>query len=198
MRRTTIILILLCLALASSASAQLVNGSFEPASPFGTYWALPGASTAIPGWTTTDTGVEWFDPIGYGVGYAGNGNYTVDLANTLYTAGGIEQTFPTTPGTVYQISFLLGTSTGSGRLGTCEISVEADGTSQIFTASNPTPIIGWETKLFMFTADDTEATLSFRCTQNAHYYFAYIDGVSTTGVVSADEATMSELKNNYR
>ncbi len=194
----TLIILFFCSTVTMSASAQLVNGSFEPVAPFGSYWALAGASTNIPGWVTTDTGVEWFNPFTYGVGSAGNGNYALDLANTVYSAGGIQQTFTTVPGSLYEISFLLGTSTGYGRLGTCEISVTADGFSQVFVAENFTPIIAWEIKQFVFIADDTQATLQFRCVQNANIYFAYIDGVSTSGTVPADGTTWGELKATFR
>ena len=178
---------------AAPSQAQIVNGSFEPASYFGSWTTLPGGSTAIPGWTTFASGVEWF------TGYALDGLYSIDLANYTSSDGGIEQTFPTTPGEVYIIEFSLGTHQTSGRDGTAEIVVSADGASQIFTAENHTGAIVWESKTFSFTADDASATLRFRCLQNALLHFAYLDRVGATALSTPNEPrSWSEIKTLYR
>lgn len=171
----------LAIALAApSFAATLVNGSFEPAAPSFTYQALPGGSSAIPGWVTTDTGVEWFAPTPYGVGAAAAGTYCVDIANYVYSAGGIQQTLATTPGVTYTVGFFLGTSGGAGRDGTCQIVVDADGQSQAFNATNTGGTIAWFAKSFAWTADGASATLRFRCLQNANQHFADIDGATLT------------------
>jgi len=178
---------------AAPGRAQIVNGSFEPASFFGNWTTLPGGSTAIPGWTTIASGVEWF------TGYALDGLYNIDLANYTSSDGGIKQTFPTTPGEVYIIEFSLGTHQTSGRDGTAEIVVGADGSSQIFTAENHSGTIAWESKTFSFTADDASATLRFRCLQNAYLHFAYLDQVGATALSTpAESRSWSEVKSLYR
>ncbi len=195
MRRCLWACLVIATAIAGAAPgrAQIVNGSFEPASFFGSWTTLPGGSTAIPGWTTFASGVEWF------TGYAFDGLYNIDLANYTSSDGGIEQTFPTTPGEVYIIDFSLGTHQTSGRDGTAEIVVGADGASQVFTAENHTTAIAWESKTFSFTADDASATLRFRCLQNAYLHFAYLDAVGATALSTpAESKSWSEIKSLYR
>ncbi len=196
-QRLALALLLGCLLMPAVSRAQIVNGSFEPAVPFSGNLILGGGSTAIPGWTTTDTGVEWFTPGTYGFGAAPSGIAVVDLANYVYSAGGIQQTFATVPGRVYGFDFKFSTSQSSGRDGTGEIVVSADGQSQVFTIVNHTGPLVWENRTFLFTADDASATLSFRCLQNANVHFAIIDGVGPNATTPTRGSTWGRLKNLY-
>ena len=87
------------LALSGSAFAGsiLQNSGFEPVGDVPNYNALPGGSTAIDGWTTTDTGAEWFDAAAFG-GASPDGGFAVDVANFTFSAGGIEQVVSLTVG----------------------------------------------------------------------------------------------------
>jgi hypothetical protein len=192
------LLLLPLLLLALPAAADLVNGSFEPAGSIGGYLALPGGSTAIPGWVTTDSGVEWFLPGTYGDTAAPSGQYIVDIANYVYSAGGVAQTFTTVPGSTYQVTFSLGTSQSYGRDGTCEIVVSADGATQTFAAVNHAAMTVYTQHTFTFVADDATATLSLRCLQNANLHFAYIDGVGTGEIVATEAQTWGAIKSLYR
>ena len=83
----------------TSGASILVNGSLEPAQPLpGFYLAVAGGSSVIPGWNTTDSGVEWFSPAGLGSNPAVDGDYVVDLAHLTFSAGGLEQSFCDHPG----------------------------------------------------------------------------------------------------
>jgi hypothetical protein len=170
------------LSFAPGAFAQIVNGGFEPAPGGSTYVALPGGSGAITGWTTTDTGVEWFLPAAFGFSNSPDGGWCVDLANLDQSAGGIEQSIPTALGQLYEVDFLYGTSQGSGRDGSAEITVSAGGTSQVFSIVHHTLDIVWESRSFQFVAGSTSTTLSFRCLQDANLHFANIDGVAMAAV----------------
>lgn len=190
--------LLFTLVFTAPTHAQIVNGSFElPTSPIG-YMGLGGGSTFITGWTTTDTGVEWFSPASYGYTAPPSGNNVVDIANYTYSAGGIQQTFATVAGQSYRIDFWLGTHAASGRDGTVTIDVSADSQAQSYSMSSPTIAIGWQQKTFTFVADDASATLRFRCTQNANVHFAYIDGVGASQVVPARTSTWGRVKSLYR
>ncbi len=164
---------------AEVANGAITNGGFEPGGgPASSL--VPGNSTAVPGWLTTDTGVEWFQPGAFGLSSSPNGGYVIDLANYTYSAGGIRQTLITTPGEVYDVVFSFGTHIASGRDGTAEITVSAGATSQNFSMAVGTANITWLTKTFTFAADAASTTLAFRCTQNALTHFAYIDGVGAS------------------
>lgn len=182
---------------AGPASAQIVNGSFEPASGVVSWMIASGGSTAIPGWVTTDNGVEW--ALGSSGGApAPDGLHIVDLACYVFSAGGIQQTFATTPGVPYTISFMLGTMAGAGRDGTCQIVVDADAQSQTFSHANPSGIVAYASKNFTFIADNASATLRFRCLQNANLHFAYLDAVNTEAVVSDTPASWGNVKALFR
>jgi hypothetical protein len=184
-------------AAAGPAGAQLVNGSFEPASGTGSWMVVAGGSSVIPGWVTTDNGVEW--TLGSSGGApAPDGLHVVDLACYVYSAGGIQQTFATTPGVPYTITFMLGTLAASGRDGTCQIVVDADAQSQTFSHTNVSGVIAYASKNFTFIADNASATLRFRCLQNANAHFAYLDAVSTEAVVSDTPAAWGDVKALFR
>lgn len=193
MRRAFAALLLLLLATAP-ASAQIVNGSFEPATGSIGYALLPGGSTSIPGWTTTDNGAEWHRP----TPVSPSGGDAVDLACYVYSAGGVRQTIPTVSGQTYAIDFWLGTQATSGRDGTCEIVVDAAGTTQTFNATSVTATMGWFARTFTFVATGPSATLRFRCLQNANLHFAYIDGARMNAVTAAESGTWGRLKRLYR
>lgn len=198
MRRITLLALLLA-ALATPAHGQILNGGFEPSGPSAAYHLLPSGSTAIPGWTTVLSGVEWFRPTLNGASPdSPSGGYCVDLADYTYPSGGIEQTFATSPGTTYAIEFWFGTHAGFGRDGTAQITATADGTTQSFSISSLTGAIGWTPQNFMFVADDLTATLRFTCTQNPLLHFAYIDGVSAASVTPTAGSTWGRLKQLYR
>ncbi len=170
------------LCLGPAALGSIVNGGFEPVAGGPTYVALPGGSTQISGWTTTDSGAEWFQPSAFGLTNSPNGGWVVDVANTVFSAGGIEQTFTTVASTVYQVDFHFGSHQASGRDGTAEIIVAAGAASQTFNIANPGSDIVWEARSFTFTANAASTTLSFRCVQSAFEHFAYIDGITATVV----------------
>jgi hypothetical protein len=193
-------LVLLLLAASRPAHAQLiVNGGFESTPASGGYVLVPGGSSAIPGWTTVLSGVEWFQPSANGFPPdSPNGGRCVDLACYTYPSGGIEQTLATVPGTTYSIGFSLGTHAVAGRNGTCEVVVSADGQSQSFTHTSVTAAIGWSPRTFQFIADDASATLRFACFQDPLLHFAYIDGVGAQMVSAGAGGSWGRIKSLYR
>lgn len=175
--RTPLKATLLALGLAALAPAHanlLVNGSFEQ--PAGTGYAIVmGGSGQITGWTTVNNGVEWFNAAGYGG--AADGAMIVDLANYVYTGGGIEQSFATQAGQTYTLDFSLGTMTGFGRDGTAHIDVTVAGTTHGYDLVNPLGTIAWTTQHLSFTAQSGTTTLRFTNDQNPFLHFANVDGV---------------------
>lgn len=157
------------------------NGSFESPGGAGNF-ILPGGSAFVTGWTTALTGVEYFNASGFGG--AADGVMVVDLANYVYSAGGIEQTISTVIGTTYELTFSAGNYLGSGRTGTGVVKVTIDGVTQAFdTAVAITSTTVWKEVSFEFVATQSETTVRFWNDQNANQYFAFIDGVGMTPAV---------------
>ena len=91
--------------LASHASAApFQNGSFESGTlaNTGSFDTLSAGSTAITGWTVTGDGVDYMGT----AWVAASGVRSIDLL-ACGTAGGVQQTFDTLPGAIYQVTFSL-------------------------------------------------------------------------------------------
>lgn len=156
-----------CLALAGGAQAStnlLINGGFEhPASNFVNYLA-PGGFTGITGWTTTGNGVHWMtEALGYFTDPTGKD--AVDLADYARANGGIKQSFATTTGARYAVSFAGMTFQNAGNPdGEGEITVLIDAVElQTYALVNHSSASNaWQTFSFNFTATSSTTTLEFR------------------------------------
>ena len=169
MKRTLLVLTLSTAISASSAQAALpanllINGGFEhPASNFVNYLA-PFGFTGINGWTTTGNGVHWMtESLGYFTDPTGKD--AVDLADYARANGGIQQTFATTAGMLYNVAFSgmtyqnAGNPDGLGEI-TALINNNEIQTYQLVnigSASN-----AWQNFSFSFTATSASTTLEFK------------------------------------
>jgi Protein of unknown function (DUF642)/PEP-CTERM motif len=162
--------ILLALATVNAYADLITNGSFEDTSKTFVGDAngvdeLSSGSTAIPGWTTINgVPTAWIingNP--YGIS-AADGSFFLDLTgySDSGTYGGVSQSFATTAGTSYVVTFDLGyggDSTAFG--GPVSVLVSAGGSSQTFTSGSgsPNPAV-WDLETFDFTATSATTTLS--------------------------------------
>lgn len=172
------LLIIISLLIPVVARANLItNGSFE--TPYVNYMVLPGNSTQISGWTTILHGVEWFDGTSYISGNSNvNGVMLVDLANYIYTGGGIEQTFATVANQHYVLSFYLGTMISSGRDGWAHADVSIAGITQGFDAFITSNTIEMQAFYLPFVATTNTTTVQFTNYQDPSIHFAFLDNVS--------------------
>ena len=156
---------------AGHAQANLLtNGSFENTN--GTFvddgnktMSLASGSTAIPGWTATNgtitawiqNGNPWNIP-------ASNGSFFLDLTGYFdsVTYGGVTQSFATTIGTNYVLTFDLGYGGNSGAFaGPASVNVSVGGAATTFTSASGTPNPAvWNHETYNFTATSTSTTLS--------------------------------------
>jgi Protein of unknown function (DUF642)/PEP-CTERM motif len=162
---------------ASLAQAQnlLVNGSFESGAFVNqgnqTMSPAPG-STVITGWTILTDATAWINagnPFGL---TASDGNRFLDLTN--YSAGApfaaMSQTFATTAGATYTLTFDLGGSNAWGRPDA--LIASAAGTSAAFTtgpASATTPNNDWYHESMTFTATGATTTLTLQGSAGFNY-----------------------------
>ncbi len=163
--------VIFCLTVGHAKADAITNGSFE--NSMGTFVGdvnhvdeLSSGSTVISGWTTLNgTETAWIqngNP--YGIP-AADGSYFLDL--TGYTDvgkfGGVSQTFTTTPGTNYTVTFDLGYGGAYSVLrGPVSVTASAGGVAGIFTSGSgsPNPAV-WDLQTFQFTATSSTSTLSF-------------------------------------
>ena len=183
--------VLLCaLSPAAQANAQanlLTNGSFELGPSLGgsTFSNVIGGSTAITGWTVTGSTIDYIGSLWQ----HSNGTRSIDLDGSTfpYTNGGVAQSFATTPGTVYAVSFdLAGNPNNFPTFKPMRVS--AAGQSQDFTfdiTGRSYADMGWLARSWTFNAVAATTTLEFRSlTQEAQQigWGAALDNVSVTAV----------------
>jgi choice-of-anchor C domain-containing protein len=140
------------------AANLIQNGSFETATVNpGSFLQLDAVSTAITGWTVSQGSIDYIGTFWQ----ASNGSRSLDLSGA--NAGGIQQTFNTTVGKTYRVTFdLAGNPNTSPTIKQMRIS--AAGSSANFSfdiTGKSTTNMGWLSKSWDFTANSTTTTLEF-------------------------------------
>ena len=152
----------------------LLNGGFEQPTPLPNAWGreFSAGNTAIPGWSVVSGSVDiqsasWFDPY--------QGAQSLDLDGSQ--PGSIGQSFATTIGTTYQLSFAYGNN--PDQRGTFDGPHTADVTvtdshgmvliSSTVTHTGSTPtIMNYQMFTDNFVADTTITTLKFTSTDPSY------------------------------
>ena len=165
-------------------AAPLTNGSFETntcgplGSQFsGVFLTVLQPSTCITGWNvisgTTDAGFGSVDLINT-YWQAKDGAYSIDLDGTGTTTpsdvpGGVSQSFTTTPGTEYIVTFALsGNPDGAPSANPVKtVLVSGPGATQTYTYNTATEMnthtdMKYVTETFVFTATGASSTLMFQ------------------------------------
>jgi choice-of-anchor C domain-containing protein len=166
---------------AAQGANLLRNGSFEIGRNPGRHFSrlYPG-STAINGWTVTRGSIDYIG----GYWQAADGNRSIDLDGR--DAGEIAQTFSTTVGQSYLVTFALAGNRENLPL-LKEMRVAAAGQSADFSfdiTGKSFSDMGWLLKSWQFTAVDTETTLKFLSLskRNPQTYGAALDNVSVVAI----------------
>lgn len=184
----------LCLSACGLAHANLLtNGSFELGtfSPPGnqTMTLLPG-STAITGWQVVADRLAWINAGNPWSLAAQDGNFFLDLSDYAAGApfGGVAQTFATTPGYEYTVTFELGSSNRWGRPDALTVSAAGQSASYVSAATGTNN--DWQPFSFVFKATGASTTLSF--IGKSGVYYVGLDNVSAT-VTAVPEPSLAAL-----
>lgn len=167
------------ISLAQNAeAAPFTNGSFEDGlANIGAFTTINAGQPGITGWTV----------LGHSVDYIGtywaaqDGNRSLDLNGN--GKGGVSQTFDTSIGQVYQVSFwVAGNPDGLPILkeltaddGTTTFEFEFDATGSTRVDPN------WSERTFEFIASGASTTLSFKSTVEG-FFGPALDNVSVTAI----------------
>jgi len=174
--------------LAPPPASLIRNGSFEEGPGTRSFLNLAGGSTALPGWVVTGEGV---DLVGAGYWLSSDGSYAIDLDGSArsrttppHVRGGIAQTFATTPGRRYRVTFdLAGNPNRPPARKPLRIAAAGQSAEFVFDATGKTGrTMGWVAKTWTFTAKSDSSTLEFSSlTQSPETgYGAAIDRVAVT------------------
>lgn len=163
------------------------NGSFEVGPNPGAAWiGLATGATNVTGWSVTAGSVDYMGS----AWQTSNGSRSLDLSGV--SAGTVAQTFDTTSGQTYTVTFDFAGNPGYGSgtgVKTMTVSVNnSGGTSQDFTFDTTGKTLGnmgWVEKTFTFTASAATTTLSFASKVNSVYGPA-LDNVRLNGSTGAD------------
>jgi choice-of-anchor C domain-containing protein len=180
---------------AALAFSPPVNGSFET----GTYTdngagfdTLPAASTAITGWTVGGSGIDWIGTLWT----AADGTRSLDLNATA--AGSISQSFATTIGNTYVVTFAL-SGNPQGDLGVKSLTVSATGgpttayTFNTSTAGNSVTNMKWASQSYTFVATSASTVLTFTST-TAGAYGPALDNVVVAEKMAPRRTMMAACK----
>ena len=153
---------------AQGASSLIVNGGFEEGPAVGAFLNLPAGDTSLPGWVVTGEGVDYVGPAYW---ISSRSARAIDLDGSArsrktppYVQGGIAQTFPTTVGTRYRVTFdLAGNPNQLPKVKPLRVSAAGETVDFTFDATGKTGRnMGWTPKSWTFTATSASTTLEFR------------------------------------
>jgi choice-of-anchor C domain-containing protein len=174
-------------SMAGADTNLLVNGSFENGVDLGYALRLDPGSTAITGWVVTRDKIDYQGTIWQ----HSDGSRSVDLdggATNAGNVGGIAQTFATTAGQTYKVTFDMAGNPGDDGLSLPEVKqmgVAAAGQSTTFlfdktgyTYAN----MGWVSRQWQFTATGAQTTLEFYSLDTVGHWGPALDNVAVTAV----------------
>jgi hypothetical protein len=200
MKRLLLSAALLLLAVSQGQANLIVNGSFESFTTsgppndinFGTFIRFFGppdtaSNTEITGWTLSGQNggnPNNVDLVDSSIYPAFDGKKSLDMEGQTGASGVIRQSFATTPGTVYTLTFAYGNNPfGAG--GTMDILVDGTGPLLFDSVShNTSTVANMDYKLYSktFIADSASATLLFNAVTNSGFGIA-LDAVAVNAVV---------------
>ena len=167
----------------------LVNGSFESGPSAGSFVNLAGGTTSITGWVVTGEGIDYIGTLWA----PADGTHSLDLDGSVastttppFVHGGIAQTFATTAGTNYLVTFdLAGNPFGAPTIKPLGVFAAAQQTNFTFdvTGKNASNM-GWLPENWTFTANSASSTLEFRSLTVSPFtgFGPALDNVSVTAI----------------
>jgi choice-of-anchor C domain-containing protein len=184
----------------AQAPSLIVNGSFEETPPVGRFLNVAAGATSIQGWVVTGEGV---DVVVGSYWPASDGDRSIDLDGSAgsrttppYMQGGVAQTFPTTPGTKYLVSFdLAGNPVQRPVVKPMRISAAGQSAEFTFDVSGKDfRNMGWVPKSWTFIANEATTTLEFRSltTSPLTGFGAAIDNVIVTALDTPTQLKVTE------
>jgi choice-of-anchor C domain-containing protein len=162
-----------------SESNLIKNGGLESGADPGRFLALDPGSSAISDWVVTRSQIDY---IGY-YWISADGSRSCDLDGSPGN-GGIAQSFSTTSGCAYQVSFFLAGNPDVGPV-MKYMRVEAAGQHADFsfdTTGRSSQDMGWQQQTWAFAASDSLTTLEFYSLDSVSLGGPALDGIAVIDV----------------
>ncbi|RFP18348.1 MULTISPECIES: choice-of-anchor C family PEP-CTERM protein [unclassified Duganella] len=167
--------------LAHASSPELIaNGGFESAANAfsGNFITL---GSGLDGWVINSGSVDLIN----NYWQPASGSYSLDLNGS--GTGTISQSFATTVGATYNVSFSMAGNHDGGGDKTITVGVTDPHSFSFALAGSSHAAMGWQTEGFSFVATSTQSTLTFAGNDANSYYGAALDNVSVTAAVPEPE-----------
>ena len=176
--RAVVVALVAFLAAAPARAGLITNGGFEQPGGQTADLFLPAGSTSLTGWTIVSGSVDVVPSTGSWPAY--EGNQSLDLDG--HSAGTIEQTFSTTAGVTYRLTFAYGNNPGGGAAKAGDpivlprtATVSVVGTSTLLSqdishGTSTKSNMDWTVFVGTFTADSATTTLRFTSTDEPTSY----------------------------
>jgi choice-of-anchor C domain-containing protein len=175
-------------------SNLIQNGSFEtPSSPAYSYTTYSPGSTNIPGWSVITATIDLGTASEFGPAYSEDGLQFFDPTGSSGTNGGVAQTFPTVPGTTYELIFYHGGASHYSLNNVLGVTIgtnyytydETDGSGANFD---------WRRVQILFTANSESTTVTFQGLNNFNSDDNWVDNVQVIapGLGTALQAVTDE------
>ncbi len=178
---------------AGPTFGQILNGSFETGPDFGSgnFVRVNPGGTDIASWTVVSGNVDYLGPH---VAVC-DGIRTVDMNGS--GPGAMSQTFGTTPGTEYRVTFCMaGNPNGAPAVKTLDVSVTGGSTRsyQFDTTGLTLSNMGWTQNTYAFEATGPSATITFTSTTLNSAYGPVLDNVVLSPLTTWTGAFSYSLK----
>ena len=179
MKKIFLALIVVCFAVSPSW-ALIMNGSFE----LGNYpvanpplTTLNTGSPDLSGWTIGGS-IDWVGSYWP----AADGVKSIDLAGTGF--GWISQTFDTVAGNLYHVTFFMaGNPAGGDPIKDLFVNASSNASNYSFDITGKSLFyMGWEQKLFDFTAISNKTTLTFVSLEGSSPFGPALDNIQVATV----------------
>jgi choice-of-anchor C domain-containing protein len=170
------------------AAPSISNGSFEtgPAVPNPPgFIALAPGNPSITGWTISGNSIDYIGAYWQ----SSNGTHSIDLNGFGGPGATVSQTFETTVGATYRVSFDLAGNPASGpSLKTLVVSAGSivNMPFSFDTTGKTLTNMGWTTKSFTFVATGASTTLAFTSTTAGCCYGPALDKVQVDSLTPSD------------
>jgi choice-of-anchor C domain-containing protein len=168
------------------AATLFANGGFEGTlvpTFAGSEIQRLGTADTLPSWVVTEDTVDW---VGNSYWQAAEGTKSIDLDGEVGDAGAISQTFPTTVGQTYAVTFKMSGNPDAGpalktftvsATGGVPVSYSYDTALMGTTRTNMNYV---DASAYTFVATEPISTLTFASTTNPAGFGAVIDNVVVT------------------
>jgi len=143
--------------------APFQNGDFESGAATCNVYNIAAGTNFTTGWTVSVGNIDWESSPACDGWSPSSGTHSLDLVGDVQGVGGVQQTFDTTAGVTYLVSFDLAGNYGAlPVVKPLTVTINGVATNFTFDTTGKTGLnMGWTTRTLTFVASSSSSTISF-------------------------------------